>query len=324
MNSQGECHTRSDIALMGLDAGYTTGIELPKSEGLLDSPFDYISYPSLQPKQISHTTVEISEDLFELNSPIDTTTPKPVCWDGNIRWAIKGPSVFDDEQEELEAVVRYTNQIARRPPSDIWILQYGLRYMPAKGDNNAYRTVKVELPSSAITTNQILSQICIEIYSIILLNTFQLTGSNTAIITFIRQTDAISFLKSTKSGLRIGYHMARVLPVNTPTYPVSLEMNRRICRDGYTRCLMVCNQRTTVKDEVQRILRKSACRSYIEEIEEGCMMGQVYIRFHSIKMAALAFEILKRHPDFGFRGCKIRFLKSTMATAVRTFSGDEM
>lgn len=236
---------------------------------------------------------------------------------------MKGPSVFDDEQEELEAVMRYTNQITRRPPSDIWILQYGLRFMPAAGDNNVYRTVKLELPSSAITTNQILSQIHVEIYSILLLNTFQLTGSNTAIITFISQTDAITFLESTKSGLRIGKHTARVLPVHTPTYPMSLEMSRRIYLDGFTRCLMVCNQRRTAKAEIQRILRKSACGSYIEGIEEGCVVGEVYVRFHSIKMAALAFEILNRHPDFGFRVCRFRFLKSTMPTAVRT-SGDEM
>lgn len=86
---------------------------------------------------------------------------------------------------------------------------------------------------------------------------------------------------------------------------------------------MVCNQRRTAKAEIQRILRKSACGSYIEGIEEGCVVGEVYVRFHSIKMAALAFEILNRHPDFGFRVCRFRFLKSTMPTAVRT-SGDEM
>lgn len=52
-NSQDECHLQSNSALMRLDAGNTTGIRFPKSEGLLDSPSDYISYPSLEPKQVN-------------------------------------------------------------------------------------------------------------------------------------------------------------------------------------------------------------------------------------------------------------------------------
>ena len=193
--------------------------------------------------------------------------------------------------------------------------------MPAVGNDNAYRTVKIEIPSSVVTINRILSEIrSIEIYSIRLLNTIELTGSNTAIITFIRQTDAILFLKSTESGLRIGNYKAKVLPVNTPTYPIPPEISRRIYREGHTRCLMVSNRRKSLKSELQRILQKSACSDYIEGIEEGCFAGEVYVRFYNIKMAALGFEILKRHPDFGFRACQFRFQKSARTTAVRACS----
>lgn len=245
---------------------------------------------------------------------IINTTP----WDGKINWAISGPSIFDDQQEELDAVLRRPNVLSAQPTSDLWILQYGLRYMPSAEDTNAYRTVKIELPqpsSANITINDILAELRrVEIYSASLFKTVHLTASNTAIIVFIRQHDALVFLQRTAhSGLRIGSHAtpARTSLVNTPTYPIPADLHRLISEHGYSRFLVVCNLRNTLKTELRRVLYKSNCRDLIECLDDGYVAGEICVRFHSVKIATAAFEMLKKHPGLG--DCRFRFVKPVPA-----------
>ena len=185
--------------------------------------------------------------------------------------------------------------------------------MPSVGSNNDYRTVKIDCPlsstlsSTAITLNHILAELrAHELYSSRLFNTSHLTGVNTAIVVFIRQRDALSFIQRTAGpGLRIGSISARVSLVNTPTYPIAADLAHLISREGYSRSLVVCNLRETLTSELRRVLHKSHCRDFIESLEDEYVAGEICIRFHSVRTAAIAFELLKRHPCFG--NCKFRF-----------------
>ncbi|KAE8419459.1 hypothetical protein BDV36DRAFT_294293 [Aspergillus pseudocaelatus] len=284
---------------------------------LLDGGLDHLQIPTLElkrnspPAQLARTSTFGAEGKSEI-----------VPWDGKIRWAIEGPSVFDDEEDELGAFYFRPNLLSRHPFSDIWMFQYGLRYVPAKDDRNVYRTVRIENLPSTLTLKDVLPAVSGEIFSARLTDTTPIVGSNTAILTFVWQSDAARFAQASRNGIHFGPTVAKVVPVNTPTYPISAELKRLIFKEGYTRCLCVSSLRESLKSEVRRVMEKSVHSEYIERIEDGLVLGETYIRFHSIKVAAAACDLLKNHPCF--TKCAFRFLKkaSDMRSTVageRTF-----
>ncbi|KAE8165620.1 hypothetical protein BDV40DRAFT_286078 [Aspergillus tamarii] len=279
---------------------------------LLDGGLDHLQIPTLEPKRVSYFFPELPSaqclsQLARTSAFSAEGKPEIVPWDGKIRWAIEGPSVFDDEEDELGAFYFRPNLLSRHPFSDIWMFQYGLRYVPAKGDINVYRTVRIENLPSTLTLKDILPVVSGEIFSARLTDTAPIMGSNTAIITFVWQSDAVRFAQASRNGIQFGPTMAKVVPINTPTYPISAELKRLIFKEGYTRCLCVSSLRESLKSEVRRVMEKSVHSEFIERIEDGLVLGETYIRFHSIKVAAAACDLLKNHPSF--TKCAFRFLK---------------
>lgn len=307
------------------------------SDGLLDGPLDGLTIPSLEPGRASRSLdlrslQAVNDSVLKRKNQITKPTISTnalgavmnsrkhllatTLWDGKIHWATNGPSIFVDEQEELDAVLDRRNNFSNQPASNLWIFQYGLRYMPPVGTDNTYRTVKIDCPlpssssnSTTVSLNQILTELRgLELYSARLFDTAHLTGMNTAIVIFIRQRDALDFLQRTAgSGLRVGSLFARVSLVNTPTYPIPADLAHLISQEGYSRSLVVCNLRDTLKTELRRVLYKSNCRDFVESLEDGYVAGRICVRFHSVKTAAIAFEILRKHPCFG--NCQFRFQK---------------
>lgn len=221
--------------------------------------------------------------------------PKPVPWDGRIRWAVKGCSVFDSQKDETDAYLYTANFLSRQPISKLWVFQYGLRYIPAKEETNIYRTVRIEGLPAAVTINQVLSVVPGEIYSSQLFDTAAITGYNTVIIVFVQERGARSLVQSARRGLQVGSSLAKVTLVDTPTYPMPPEMEE-VIKKGYSRCLVLSNVSEANQANVSRILQRSACYPYIERIDAGGPTGLVSIQFHSIKSATVAFSVLRGHP----------------------------
>ncbi|KAI9931430.1 hypothetical protein MW887_010005 [Aspergillus wentii] len=276
--------------------------------GLLDGGLDDLMIPVLEPERKPTPDVQPRQNNAIPTGPRSKIATGP--WDGKIRWAIKGCSVFENDNDELDAFMYRPNILSREPVADLWVFQYGIRYVPAKREKDVYRTVKIENFPIKTDMGQILSMIPGEIYSARLLKTSHLTGSPTAIVVFVTQNDAMGFLGLSRAGLRIGTAMgkARVTLVNTPTYPMTAEMQRLI-KEGYTRTLAIYGPRESLTAEVCRVLKKSVYCDYIERVNDGHVAGEVFIRFHGIKMAAGAYELFKVHPSF--RQCKFRFLKAS-------------
>lgn len=245
----------------------------------------------------------------------DQPQPVAVSWNGRIRWALTGPSVFDDGQEELEAVFSRPNQLSTTESvSDLWIFQYGLRYMPPNGASNVYRTIKIDNLPASVTLNQVLAQLRpFEVYSARLMDTTRMIGSNTAIIVFVYQGQVLSLFHGiSQSGLLIGNHRAEATLVETPTYPIPARLQKLIYEHGYTRSLAVCNLRESLTMELRRVLLKSICRDYVECFEDGYVAGEVIVRFHSVGMASHACELLQKHPCFA--NCELKFLRPSGIT----------
>lgn len=239
---------------------------------------------------------------------VESERPKKlVPWDGKIKWAIKTSSIFNNWKEELSASSYRPNLISRQHLSDMWIFQYGIRYIPREGDTNSYRTVKIEELPLNTTMDEILPKIRGRIYSARLLNTSQITGYHTAIVIFILQSDALRFLQhASKSGLWVGHTKVKVSLVNTPTYPMSVEQERLIFEEGHTRCVSISNLRESLLVDLYNVLYDSVCHNYMECIEEG-YRNDICIRFHSIPMATMAFKLIESNPKF--RACRVAFIR---------------
>ncbi|KAK1138375.1 hypothetical protein N8T08_002658 [Aspergillus melleus] len=301
---------------------------------ILDSTLDDIHIPILQPIVVHHspraamslTSVRSPSTLPTRLDPVnafsfllgkamvnlkDGENAAVVPWDGTIKWAIKGCSVFDNPDQEFEAMTYRPNLLSQQRIHNVWIFQYGVRYLPSSQEKNIYRTVRIQGLPANMKLGQVLPNIPGEIYSARLVNTRPISGSNTAIITFVLQVDAVRFIQASNNGLDLGMVSAKVIPVNTPTYPMPIEMERMIFEKNHTRCLCVYNARGSPKESISRVLMKTWHAELVESIEEGHVAGEVYVRFHSIKTAAVACEFLKGHPDLCH--CKFRFLKQFCA-----------
>lgn len=240
---------------------------------------------------------------------------KTVPWDGQLRWAIKGCSVFDDQEEEADALYYPNNLLSRVLLSNRLVFQYGLRYIPSMTETNVYRTVMIENLPANISLNQVLLNVSGEVYSSRLFDTRAITGYNTAIVVFLLESEARNFVKKSEEGLHVGSALAKVALVNTPTYPMPAEMDNLVNK-GYSRCLVVSDVSTTTQKDICGVLKRSAYHSYIERVKAGPSAGQVTIRFHCIKSAAAVLSLLQGHPSF--RKCSVSFMKEFQGKLVLT------
>ncbi|RAL12029.1 uncharacterized protein BO97DRAFT_345610, partial [Aspergillus homomorphus CBS 101889] len=221
-----------------------------------------------------------------------------VPWDGKIHWALKGTTVFKDSEEERRARCFRPNIIVSEPSSHLWVFQFGLRYIPAHCDINVYRAIKVDnLPPNA-ALSQILPLIPGEILAARLLDTRAITGYNTALVTFVHQTDAESFLRTSNGSLILKSGQAKVAPIPTPSYPINADMERLIYEKGYTRVIRISNLREPLKGEIVRVLGNAYLLSQIESIQDGPGVGEARMRFCSIKGAAAAYVLLRSQTKF--------------------------
>jgi hypothetical protein len=156
-----------------------------------------------------------------------------------------------------------------------------------------------------IDMNTLLSQVCGgEIVVARLLNTSHITGRHTALITFVQQRQAEIFVEyAAKYGLCFGEENVSIKMLETPTYPISIEMETLILNEGYTRCVIIRYFEEELHDDLISLVIGSMCGHEIEEVKpEG---NTITIQFHSIKMAAVAFELIRGCRSFS--GCRIDF-----------------
>lgn len=226
-----------------------------------------------------------------------------------INWFIKGPTIFDNQDEELD-VVSYKPAFNRDvKSSDLWFFQYGLRYLPGDDEHGDFRTVAIRNITLHSTLRRILPTIRGDIYSVRLMDTRPITGYYTAIIVFVWQSDAMKFLCSApNSRLRVGLDEVKLGLVNTPTYPIPAELADCIYNKGYTRFLGLPNISDAMMDLLSEKIQPLALYGDIDCMERHG--DEVYFCFNSVKAAAALCDILKS--QYGLNHCKIIFYKTSV------------
>jgi hypothetical protein len=251
--------------------------------------------------------------MFALNTKVTTadtldvqdSVNKQDKWDGKYQWAME--QLFDDSSEEEVALLNLELP-GHSKPKNQWLFQYGLRYNPPPIESDIYRTVKIEDLSHDVTLDQVLAQVCCgEVYSANLLNTMGLTGYHTAIVIFLYQKHAVDFAQyAQKEGIFVNGTRARISLINTPTYPIPEKLEDGIWRKGATRCIAMGRVDAKILAQIQQELAHSVCKDYIECFEDGWEEGDISIRFHSIKMAGIGFDLFNGRIKYD--DCRVHFV----------------
>ncbi|TGO68646.1 hypothetical protein BELL_0819g00020 [Botrytis elliptica] len=192
--------------------------------------------------------------------------------------------------------------------------RYGILYVPGSGDGDFLRGVHIGGIPEYMDLRDVLTRVRGgRIYSAVLLDTLKLTGSKSALVTFINQEDAKAYveyanahpitLRATDSG---GENVGKaiVTHIHTPTYPFSPAKFRTIFELNRTRVLTIPNfpptisLRTLVYDLKNRneFKANSLLEWYIDE------EGTLRMEFSSMDEAGSAFGLLTRsgaYRDFG-------------------------
>jgi len=233
------------------------------------------------------------------SAPLPLQQAKSPDW---LRWAVSDSTVFANSEEELRAARYPGNLIGREGLKNNMFFQWGSRYIPSPDADNVYRAVVIEELPLHVTLDQILLRIHGgQIYSASLFDTtpLTLTGSPTAMITFVNQDGALAFLRRVaREGFYVGFALARVRPVPTPTYLMSTTMEDFILRRGGTRCLVVKSRHPMIKKSLHSALAKSSFSTHVECFGDRDGEGVVTVRFHSIGMAMRAYEFLSSQDIF--------------------------
>ncbi|KAF7949329.1 uncharacterized protein EAE97_002838 [Botrytis byssoidea] len=192
--------------------------------------------------------------------------------------------------------------------------RYGILYVPGPGECDFLRGVHIGGIPEDMGLRDVLTRVRGgRIYSAVLLDTMKLTGSKSALITFINQEDAKAYVEyASAHPITLGatdlggenVAQAIVTQIHTPTYPFSPGKFRTIFELNRTRILTVPNFPPTLslRNLVYDLKSRNEFRAnsllewYIDE------EGTLRMEFSSMDEAGSAFSLLTRsggYRDFG-------------------------
>ncbi|KAM0314689.1 hypothetical protein ACHAO8_004525 [Botrytis cinerea] len=188
--------------------------------------------------------------------------------------------------------------------------RYGILYVPGYEDHDILRSVHIGGIPEDMDLRDVLARVRGgRIYSAVLLNTMKLTGSKSALVTFINQEDAKAYveyanahpitLRATDSDAK-NVAKAIVTLIHTPTYPFSPGKLKTIFEFNRTRVLTVPNfppnisLRTLVYDLKNRneFRANSLLEWYIDD------EGTLRMEFSSMDEARSAFGLLTKSSGY--------------------------
>lgn len=234
--------------------------------------------------------------------------PAPVPWDGIVKWTTT--RAFVNYAEEM-AALRMGYGVNGGTGADLGFFQHGLVFKPDDDEEDVYRAVTITGIPRQVNMADVLKPVCGgPLYSVQLLRTAHLTGSHTAVVTFLYEDDAREFVKSTLvKGIVYFGIPAKVFLIRTPTFPIPKTSKHCIFNMGHTRCLSISE--VPAQNSAANLLNvllawNNVFGNLLEGIRELDSGATIQVRFHSIHSAGLAFLALKKHRDY--KGCVIKFV----------------
>jgi hypothetical protein len=189
--------------------------------------------------------------------------------------------------------------------------QFGIRFSPDRYKRDVYRTVTISKIPAEVALSSLLMHIQGGmIVDIKLLNTTSITGSKTALITFLQQWSALKFVDyRTEYPIILHGTATHTAMVNTPTWPFPMGHLKGMKELNHTRCLEVHNFPPGIDPRTFRAdlsVHPNLDFDFIEHIsmKEG---GVLSLRFTSVTQASRALGRI--HDMKAYRSCAARFVR---------------
>ena len=203
------------------------------------------------------------------------------------------------------------------------MFKYGICYTPGSSVRDIYRTISISGLPSTITMNASLKKVRGGmIVSAILLDTTTITGSHTALVTFLHEHSAVLFKDyAVQHPAKFSGHGVKVELLSKPTWPMPISLRKAIYEHGHTRCLHVhyfpCN--ISPEDLRRDLCVYPAMRS--DRIESMDLRGDnvLELQFKSIGEAGKAYRFLTTRRNY--QQCKVEFAPDPCAQPLESLAG---
>ena len=197
--------------------------------------------------------------------------------------------------------------------------KYGIRYVPKVYDQDAYRTVVISGLPSSITMKALLEKVRGGmIVDAKLLDTEKITGSNTALVTFLYELSAMAYEDHAREHpIVFNNAPARIAVVPTPTWPMSFSLRSAIELE-HTRCFEVHNLPRDVSLPAVRQELKPSPVMKTDSLQ--CMRlgadGVLGLRFSSIRAATQSYALFTK--TLRYRRCTVKWIPDPCAQPLET------
>lgn len=261
----------------------------------------------------SRTFAEALMETQDLQISVGDNTTEP-------QWSPE--RIFDSAQDRKTAVL-INSRSAQAGEGDVPypdFFKHGIRYVPKSHDQDVYRTVAISGLPPSITMMTLLEKVRGGmLVDVKLLDTAKITGSNTALVTFLHERSAMRYEQyAKKHPIAFGSIVAQVVVVSTPTWPIPINLRTGIEQFGRTRCF-----------EVHHIPRKLFLSTIRQELTAcpvmksdslECMRlgadGVLGLRFSSIRAAGHSSALFSKTPRY--RGCTVQCIPDPCAQPLET------
>lgn len=310
-----DVHSRAHIKdLSHLNALASDGSNLDMSTAIVSKLTDKLpslgTYTQAEP---SGPTLQASTEAQGSQTSTRGNTIEP-------RWS---PDKIFQSAQDRENAVWINKRSAQAGARDIYypdFFRYGIRYVPKDYEQNIYRTVAISGLSPSVTMETLLEKVRGGmLVDAKLLDTAKITGSNTALVTFLYERSALEYEDHAQQHpIAFGNALARIAVVPTPTWPMPFYLRSGIEELGHTRCFEMHNVPRDISLPAVRQVSTSSPIMKSDSLE--CMRlgddGVLELRFSSIRAAAYSSALFSK--TFRYQGCTIKYVPDPCAEPLET------
>ena len=260
----------------------------------------------------SRPTLQAPTEAQDTQTSIRGNTIEP-------RWS---PESISHSAQDRKNAVLINKRSAQAGARDIYYpdLRYSIRYVPKDYEQDTYRTVAISGLSPSVTMKTLLEKVRGGmLVDAKLLDTAKLTGSNTALVTFLYERSAMEYEDHAKHHpIAFSNALARISVVPTPTWPMPVNLRSGIEKYGHTRCFEVHN---VPRDVSLPVVRQGLTSSPVMKSDSlECMRlrvdGVLELRFSSIRAAAYSSALFSK--TFRYQGCTVKCFPDPCAQPLET------
>ena len=304
-----------------LDEGFSQLKALRSEDGNLEKSMAIVS--TLADK-ISSLGTHVQGDLSEPTSAASTEAQDARASDGGTtiepRWSSE--KIFDSARDR-ENAIRINRLSSQSGERDIFypdFFKHGIHYVPKFYEQDIYRTVAISGLSPSVTMKSLLEKVRGGVVvDAKLLDTAKITGSQTALVTFLHEYSAMAYEEHARQHpIAFSNALAQIAVVPTPTWPMPFTLLSGIEKSGHTRCFEVYGfpRNISLTAVRQELTSSPVMKSNSLECVRLGSDGILGLRFSSIRAAVRASAMFSRALRYG--GCTVKYIPDPCAQPLET------